>query len=471
MSKDLRTFIEEMEREAPEHFLRISKEIDCSYEIPALLQHLEDLGKYPIVICENVKNLKGQRSKFPLITNVLASRERIATAIHSTVERIARDYVSRERNPVEPVVIPHKEAPVKEVKIIGKDVDLFELPIVTHHEGDIGPYFSAGDVWSKDPETGDVNCALLRMWAKEKNKISIYMNSVRHTYYYYQKYVSQHRPMPIAICLGHHPAFYIGAQTKVLAAELRTIGAMLGEPLELTPSETWGKDFYVPARAEIVIEAEVLLDKLEIEGPFGEFTGYQCGQDLQNVANIKAITHRKDAIYQDIFAGHRDHLIVDGPNLEAIILSKLREIVPTVQNVYLPTSGTARFHAYIQLKKTNDAEPKTIIAAALAAEHFIKHVWVVDDDVDIFNEQKVLWAMATRFQGDKDIVIIKDMVGSVSDPTVVDGRKTAKVGFDCTKPAPPEPFERTLTLPRDVLERVCLKDYISKEKFNTLKTE
>ena len=471
MPKDLRTFIEKLERKAPEHILRVSKKINCAYEIPALLQHLEDLGKYPMVIFEKTTNLRGERSKFPVITNVTASRERVAMAIDSTTKRVAMDYVAREKEPIEPVVIPSNEAPVKEVKRIGKDVDLFEFPIITHHEMDIGPYISAGDVWSKDPETGDVNCAILRIWAKEMSKISIYFLPVRHTYFYYKKYVAQNRPMPIAICIGHHPAFYIGAQAKVLAAELNTIGAMLGEPLELTPSETWGKDFYVPARAEIIIEGEVRPDKLEIEAPFGEFTGYYGAQQLSYVADIKAITYRKDAIYQDNFAGHPDHLIVDNPSIEAIVLAKLKEIVPTVQNVYVPPSGAGRFHAYVQLKKTDDAEPKTVIAATFTADYRIKHVWVVDDDIDIFNEQKVFWAMATRFQGDKDLVLLKDMIGTPLDPSIVDGRKTTKMGFDCTKPAPPQPFERALTLPEDVLKRIRLEDYISEEKLKILKTE
>ncbi len=471
MAKDLRSFIQKVEKEAPEHVLRVIREIDCSHEIPALLQQLENLGKYPMVIFENPKNLKGKKSKFPVVTNVTASRQRIAMAIDSTIERVAKDYVNREFNPIEPTVISSKEAPVKEVKIKGKDVDLFEFPIVTHHEMDIGPYITAGDVWSKDPDTGDMNCAIQRIWVKGKRKISICFLPGRHTHFYYKKYVAKNKSMPIAICIGHHPAFYLGAQTKVLGAELRTIGAMMGEPLEVTISETWGEDFYVPARSEIIIEAEVFADKKEIEAPFGEYTGYYSGQQLSYVAEVKAITHRKNAIFQDNFAGHRDHLILDGPIIEANMLAKLREVVPTVQNVYVPPSGTCRFHAYIQLKKTDDAEPKSIIANALTADFRIKHVWVVDEDIDIFNEQKVLWAMATRFQGNKDLVIIKDMIGATPDPTVIDGRKTTKMGFDCTKPAPPQPFEKTLDISHDALERINLKNYVSEEKLNNLKIE
>lgn len=468
MPKDLRTFIERVKQETPEQFLEIARPIDCRFEIPALLQLLEDRGKYPMVFFRNVKNLRGESPSLPLVTNVAASRQRVSMAIDSTIDRVALDYVERERHPIKPVITEKENAPVKEVVLSGKDVDLYEFPIITHHEMDLGPYITAGDAWTKDPETGDVNCAIIRMWAKDPETLIVYFVSVRHTHHYYRQYVAQNRPMPMAICIGHHLGFYIGAQTKILGAELDTIGAMLGEPLTLVPSETWGDQFLVPALAEIVIEAEVAHDRKEIEAPFGEYPGYYGGQRLSYVADIKAITRRKDAIYMDIFPGHRDHLIMDGPNMEANILGKLKEVVPTVQNVYLPPSGTCRFHAYIQLRKSDDAEPKSIIAAALASDYRIKHVWVVDDDVNIYDEDQILWAMATRFQGDRDLVLIKDMVGSRLDPSVTEGTKTTKMGFDCTRPSAPHSFAKRLAVPEKTMEDVRKSGYLKDTRFGDL---
>jgi len=468
MAKDLRSFIDQVTREAPEMFLVVKKDVDCHYEISALLQYLEDNGKYPMVLFQNVKNLRGKIPSLRLITNVAAARERVAMAIDSTINKVAMDYVTREQNPLEPTVIDKKDAPVKEVILKGKEVNLFDLPIVTHHEMDVGPYITAGDAWTKDPETGDVNCALIRMWAKEPRKFIVFFAARGHTHYYYQKYVERGEPMPMAVCIGHHPAFHLGAQTKVLGAELRTIGAMLGEPLELVPSETWGNKFCVPARAEIVIEVEVSPNEVEIEAPFGEYAGYYGPQRLSNVADVKAITRRKDAIYQDIFAGHRDHLIIDAPSLEASIFAKLKEVVPTVKNVYVPQSGKCRFHAYIQLKKTHDGQPKSIIATALAADFRIKHVWVVDEDIDIYNDEQVLWAMATRFQADKDLVMIKDMIGSLVDPTASIDGKTTKAGFDCTVPAPPQRFEKRLTVPSETLEKVKKAGFVTEDQIKKL---
>lgn len=469
MAKDLRSFIDKIKKERPEQLLEIDKAIDSQYEISALLQFLEDNGKYPMVLFHNVKNINGKVPSLRLITNVGASRERIAMAIDSKIDEVAKDSVAREQNPIPPIIVDKKSAPVKELILKGNDVDLFDLPIVTHHEMDLGPYISAGDAWTKDPETGDVNCAIIRMWAKEPKRLTISFGPGRHTDYYYGKYLARNESMPLAIVIGHHLAFYIGAQTKRLGAELRTIGAMLGEPLELVSSETWGDKFYVPARAEIVIEAEVLPNKLQVEAPFGEYTGYYGGQRLSHVADIKAITRRKDAIYQDLFAGHRDHLIMDGPNIEATVLAKLREVAPTVTNVYMPPSGKCRLHAYVQMKKTNDAQPASIIATAFTSDFHIKHVWVVDDDIDIYNEEQVLWAMATRFQGHRGLVMINNMFGDELDPSIEEGgTKTTKVGFDCTKPAPPQRFVKKLAVSSEALERVKKVGYLTEDQLKDL---
>ena len=469
MAKDLRSFIDMVKRVAPEQFVEVEKEIDSKYEIPAFLKYLEDNGKYPMVLFHKVRNVNGKAPSLPVITNMGAARERIAMAIDSTIDRVALDAVERMQHPIEPVVIDKKKAPVKDIIIKGKDADIYDLPVVYHHQMDIGPYFTAGDTWSKDPDTGDVNCAMIRIWARGPRKLTFSWAPVRHTSYYYQKYVARKQRMPVAIVIGHHLGFYMGAQTKVLGAELRTIGAMLGEPLELVASETWGDKFLVPARAEIVIEAEILPEVLEIEAPFGEYTGYYGGQRLGNVAEVKAITRRKDAIFHDVFGGHRDHMIMDGPTIEATVLSKLREVAPTVTNVYLAPSGTCRFHAYVQLKKTDDAEPKSIIATALTADFRIKHVWVVDEDVDIYDDQQILWAMATRFQGDQDTILIRDMLGSTLDPSVEEvSSKTAKMGFDCTKPAPPRGYQKRVSISDEVLEKVKRKGYINEDQMKKL---
>jgi 2,5-furandicarboxylate decarboxylase 1 len=236
----------------------------------------------------------------------------------------------------------------------------------------------------------------------------------------------------------------------------------MGEPLELTPSETWGKEIMVPAQAEIVIEAEMSISELEIEAPFGEYTGYYGGQRLNPPAEVKAITRRKNAFYLDVMPGHADHILLDAPMVEAHLFNRIKAVVPGVTGVHMPVSGTARLHAYVQLKKSSEGEPKTVIATALSADYHVKHVIVVDEDVDIFDDEQVLWAVATRSQWDKDLVVIPGMMGTGLDPSAND-IVTAKGGIDATMPVDRRSFPKKIRIPEAVRSRIRLEEYLGPE--------
>ena len=368
MNQGLRDFIEHLERDMPSDVIRVKKEVSPEFEIPAILQHVESRKKQPVLIFEKVRNLNGKISELPVVINLFGSRERLADAIGSTVQNLPMDYIDRER-PIPPVMIDKSQAAVKQVIQKGQDVDLYELPIVTHHEMDLGPYFTSPSVWVKDPETGWVNCALIRIYVSGPRQLVVNFNAARHTNYYFQKYKALKRNVPIIVMMGHHPAFYMGAQTKLLTNEPEIIGGFMGEPLELTPSETWGKEIMVPAQADIVIEAEMSYEEVAIEAPFGEYTQYYGGQRLNPVTEVKAITRRKNAYYLDVMPGHADHLLIDAPMIEAYLYNRIKAVVPGVVAVHMPVSGNARLHAYVQLRKSNDGEPKTVIAAALSSDY------------------------------------------------------------------------------------------------------
>ena len=261
MNQGMRAYIEHLERDMPSHVIRVKKEVSPEFEIPAILQQVESRKKQPVLIFEKVRNLKGSISKLPVVINLFGSRERLADALGSTVQRLPLDYIDKEK-PIPPVIIDKSQAAVKEIIQKGKDVDLFELPIVTHHEMDLGPYLTSPSVWMKDPETGWVNCAILRIYVSGPRQLVVNFNAARHTNYYFQKYKALKRNVPIVLVIGHHPAFYMGAQTKLLVDEPEIIGGIMGEPLELTPSETWGKEILVPAQADIVIEAELSYEEV-----------------------------------------------------------------------------------------------------------------------------------------------------------------------------------------------------------------
>jgi len=458
MNQGLRAYIEHLERDMPSHVIRVKKEVSPEFEIPAILQQVESRKKQPVIIFEKVRNLKGAISKLPVVINLFGSRERLADAIGSTVQRLPLDYIEKEK-PVPPVIIDKAQSAVKEVIQKGDDVDLYELPIVTHHEMDLGPYITSASVWIKDPETGWVNCAIIRIYVSGPKGLVVNFNAARHTNYVFQKYKALKRNVPIIIMIGHHPAFYMGAQTKIFTDEPQIIGGIIGEPVELTPSETWGTEMLVPAQAEIVLEAEMSYEAVDIEAPFGEYTQYYGGQRLNPVTSVKAITRRKDAFYLDIMPGHADHLLLDAPMIEAYLYNRIRAVVPGVVGVHVPVSGTARLHAYIQIRKSNEGEPKTAIATALSSDYRIKHVVVVDDDVNIFDDEHVLWAIATRSQWDKDLVVIPGMMGTRLDPSA-DDILTTKGGIDATKPVDPRGFAKRLCIPESVMSRIRLEDFL-----------
>jgi 2,5-furandicarboxylate decarboxylase 1 len=203
--------------------------------------------------------------------------------------------------------------------------------------------------------------------------------------------------------------------------------------LRLVASETFGSELLVPADAEIIIEGVVHPGAMVDEGPFGDYTGYYSPVDRAPVMEITAITHRRDARYMDIFVGHRDHALLGAVPKEGGILDRVRGIVPGVRAVNLPQSGAGRLHCYVAIEKRVEGEARLAGMAALTASELIKHVVVVDDDVDVYNDSQVLWAIATRVQADRDVEILSGVKGSRLDPSAPDPDYASKMIIDATR--------------------------------------
>ena len=183
---------------------------------------------------------------------------------------------------------------------------------------------------------------------------------------------------------------------------------------------------------------------------------------------MTAVTHRRDAYWHDLMVGHSHW--VGSLNHEGHVYETVKRVVPTLRQVYVPMSGTGHFHVYMRIEKNYDGLGKSALMAALGADPRIKHAWVFDEDVDIMDEQEVLRAMATRFQGDRDMIVISQAVGPILDPSAA-GITGAKVGFDCTRPAPPTPFSHRLSVPADVLARIDPEEYIGRAKLAAIPHE
>lgn len=451
MPKDLRSFIAELEAKSPEEIARVNKPLSPRYEISALLTHLEKIKRFPLLFFEKVKG-----SNAPVVINAQASRRLMAIALDGKPEDLARKFGERQSKPIPPVEVT--EAPVQEVTKLGDEADLTEVPMLTHYDVNAAPYITAGVVVAADPDTGVRNTSYNRLMMAGKRELRIFMAIGRHLWTLHNKFERRDQPLPIAIVIGVHPLFSLGAQALTPADEdeYGVIGGMMNEPLRLVKAKT--VPILVPADAEMIIEGKMLPHVRRTEGPFGEFTGHAVPQDERQVIEVTAITHRKNYIFQDIHAGYTEHKLMGAVPREAALLKAVRQSVPTVKNVCMPVSGNCRFHAYVSIAKRTPGQAKNAICAAFAADMLLKHVVIVDDDIDIFDEERVLWAISNRFQADRDLVVIANAQGSELDPSAGPGGVNAKMGLDATKPL--EGFPPELRVPEEVMKRIRLEDFL-----------
>ncbi len=483
MPRDLRSFLQEYEARYRDDVVHIDKEVNCHQEVSAIVQQLEQQNKYPLLIFSNVLNPEGKKAKQSLVTNVSSSRIRIARICNSTYETLGRDFYQVVRTKrVEPVVVSKAEAPVQEVVKRREQINLLEFPALWHIAMDAGHYFSAGFLTTYDPDSGIDNSALLRGWIYEKDTIRVCIaRRPGHSGWNLYKHELKNQDMRCAFWQGHHPLGYYGGLTKLPypGSHWEAMGGILGEPLRLVASESLGDDFLVPADAELVVEGIVEANKRYPEGPFGEFPGYVGPQVLNPQMKVTAITHRKDFIWYNIEPGGADHRGSGGMSLEGQVWEALKPRFPSLINVYFPLSGLGRYHCYIQFKNPGPGEARQAIAYALGLNgFFIKHVFCFDDDVDIFNPGEVMWAIATRSQWGRDVIIIPHAKTCGLDPSASAGRPELPGvlgdigGIDCTKPWG-EPYEVRLrgNFDEGVLEKTKLVDFIPPDKLARLKTE
>ncbi len=271
--------------------------------------------------------------------------------------------------------------------------------------------------------------------------------------------------MRVAYSIGHHPQACLGLGVRTVRfpeSHFEAAGAILGQPLRLVPSESLGEDFLVPADCEFVIEGVMRAGKRKPEGPFGEYTKYTGPQHWNPCIDITAITHRKDAIWHDITVGHPDTWHTAGFGQEAGFFHAASQFT-NVLGVHLPLSACCRFHAYIKIRKTQEGQGRSVIMACLPLTWQIKHVFVFDEDVDIFDEKEVLWAIATRSQWDKDILVVPRAIRNPYDASAAEVRTQVKAGIDCTKPVPPTPYYPVSKVPDEVTAQFNLEDWIAKE--------
>jgi 2,5-furandicarboxylate decarboxylase 1 len=461
MAKDLRSFIHQLSTAMPDDIQTVAGEVDPRFGVTAIAGKLAQEGKFPALYFTRLKG-----SSLPLVINLTASHERLALALGTDVAEMARAYGERQARPIAPQIV--NGGPVKEVILKGEKAELSALPIPTHNELDSGPYITGGVLICKDPETGRHNSGMYRHEVQGEDQLGVYFQGAHHGGAIFRRYVERNAPMEVAIVIGHYPTFMLGAVSRLpgIGGEFEEAGALLGEPLELVKAET--VDLMVPARAEIVIEGEMPPHETHFEGPFGEWPGYYVAEGEKPYIKVRAITMRRDAIYYDVFPASQEHLVLGSLPRMGSIYRRVKESVAGLVNVNVPAH--ARTHCYISIKKATEADVKKAAFAALNTEaENLRFVVVVDEDIDVFNEPQVMWAVGTRFRPDKDLLVIPNWSGpgglnpSNWEYYTDEARKPvmgAAMILDATMPAPPLRYPPRARPPEKMMEGLRLEELL-----------
>jgi 2,5-furandicarboxylate decarboxylase 1 len=370
--------------------------------------------------------------RIPVVCGLVADRGWIADAMGVPADQAHKRYQQAVQAPLPCRLVTRAQAPVQEVVHEG-NIDLPKLlPAPVHNEHDGGAYVTAGLLISANPRTGAQNVSINRCQLQGGNRMGVSVSS-RDTGGFLAAAEKAGEPLPIAIAIGVDPLTLIASQAIVAMDqdELEVAGALHGRPLPVVRCLTNG--LRVPAEAEIILEGRILPHVREPEGPFGEFTQYYGPRGDRFVIEIDTVTHRRAPIFHTIIGGGMEHLLLGALPREASFLTTMQRIFPNVTDVHLSRGGVGRYHLHVQLRKTHEGSGKNVIMAAFAMHHDVKQVIVVDEDVDIHDPQEVEWAVATRFQADRDLVLVDNCRASRLDPTSRGG-VGAKLGMDATKP-------------------------------------
>ncbi len=418
----LRSFLEEL----PEsELLRVPPLADLDYVKTALVLDLDARKRHPVV------RFEAAEGGVPVVANIFADRDRIARIAGTTRSGFNVAWGRALEHLLPAAVVDG--GPCQEVVVRGSEVDAAALPITRHFEGDAGRYISSGILVCKDPDTGVRNLSFQRLQLKGPDRFGASLHSRGHIWEHLQRCKARGKNLEVAVVIGCHPAIYLAAAAKVAMEvdEFGIAGALLGRPVELVRCRTI--DVEVPANAEYVLEGEILADTEEDEGPFGEYTGYSTYRSTRNVLVVKAITRRAAPIFLDIVPGMtNDHLLLGRSAKEAHVFGRLKEMVPNLVALNYPKSGT-HFHAYLSLKKSAEGQARHALMLLFGLDNYIKFGVAVDADVDVYDDDDVLWAMATRFQADTDMFMVPKVFCNRLDPSAIDGM-SAKLGIDATAP-------------------------------------
>jgi 2,5-furandicarboxylate decarboxylase 1 len=408
----LRDYLKKRRQE--ETLIEIKRPISKQLALAGLLSALEPQP----VLCREVVE-----SSFAVMGNLMCTKETFADYLGVPVQAIIPTLIQAIDAHSPPQVT--ETAPCQEV--IQDDPDLDDLPILFHCEGDGGNYISSGVMIAGHPQYGQ-NLDFHRCMQYSKTEMAVRVVKGRN----FDTFLQDLGQVDVAICVGVAPHILIAGATSVEIGlnELEIANAL--ESFEVVKAHT--SDLLIPAHAEFVIEGTIYRDRRHAEGPFVDLTETQDVIRQEPVLKVKCITHRQDAMWHALLPGGLEHKLLMGMPREPTIYREVNKVVQCL-DVNINPGGCSWLHAIVQIHKINPEDGRKAIEAAHRGHSSCKHIFIVDQDIDIYDPLSVEWAMATRFQADRDLVILGRERGSSLDPSAQPGTyETCKVGFDLTAP-------------------------------------
>jgi len=414
---DIRSYLDQLKKSG--HLSIIKKRVSTKYEIAALTAKADGGNA---ILFENIKE-----SKLRLVSNLVGTRARFAMAISATEPTIHDKVISAIENAKKPKIVPDAKF------FENKSKDLSVLPIVTHFEKEPGPFITSSIIYSQNPEKKTQNSSFHRLMPLDKTHFSVRMVEGRHLHRAFMDAKEHGDDLKVAITVGVHPAISIAGayQAEWGEDELEIANRLLGGKLTLTKLPYCS--MAVPSGAEIVMEGRILADKTHKEWMVEMLRTYDFARQ-QPVFELEKLYYRNNAIFHDILSGYSEHRLLMGMPIEAKLNRDVKKAVPQTKRVVMTDGGCNWLHAVVQISKKKESDAKRVIEKTFAAHRSLKMVTVVDDDINPSDPVSVEYAMATRFQADRGLTIIKNVRGSSLDPSSDQKNLlTSKLGIDATK--------------------------------------
>jgi len=439
---DLRNYISLIKKSGD---LKIIKDpVSTKYEIAGITAKVD--GSFAVLF-ENIRE-----SKFNLIANLVGTRKRFSQAIGSEETKIHEKVISAIKKAKKPKVVSLGKF------MENKSRNMSNIPIVTHFEKESGPFITSSIIYVKNPQTGKQNSSFHRMMPIDNNHFSIRMVEGRHLHRCFMDAKEHGEDLKIAITIGVHPAVSIAGayQAEWGEDEINIANSLLEGKLTLSKLPFTG--LKVPSGTEIVMEGKILQDKTHLEWMVEMLQTYDHKRK-QPIFELENLYFRNNPIYHDVLSGFSEHRLLMGMPIESKLNGELKKAFPQTKQVSMTNGGCNWLHAVVQIKKKSESDAKKIIKKTFQSHRSLKQVTVVDEDIDPNNAEAVEYAMATRFQADKDLIILTKVRGSSLDPSSDQKNlQTAKMGLDATKSLSkrPEGFEMA-KIPR--IDKIKLENY------------